>query len=38
MLSTLRELVATAHRSVNAAEWEQVHERLSDAVRQELDG
>ena len=37
MLSTLRELAATAHRLVNAAQWEQVHERLSDAVRQELE-
>jgi TnpA family transposase len=37
MLSTLRELAATAHRLVNAAQWEQVHERLSEAVRQELD-
>jgi len=33
MLSTLRELAATAHRLVNAAQWEQVHERLSEAVR-----
>ena len=37
MLSTLRELSATAHRLVNTAQWEQVHDRLSDAVRQELD-
>jgi hypothetical protein len=37
MLSTLRELAATSHRLVNAAQWEQVHERLSEAVRQELD-
>jgi TnpA family transposase len=37
MLSTLRELAATAHRLVNAAHWQKVHERLSDAVRQELD-
>jgi uncharacterized protein YciI len=37
MLSTLRELAATAHRLVNAAQWEQVHERLSEADRQELD-
>jgi Domain of unknown function (DUF4158) len=37
MLSTLRELAATAHRLVNTAQWERVHERLSDPVRQELD-
>jgi len=37
MLSTLRELAATAHRVVNTAQWEQVHERLNEAVRQELD-
>ncbi len=37
ILSTLRELTATAHRLVNAAQWEQVHERLSDVIRQELD-
>ena len=33
MLSTLRELTATAHRLVNAAQWEQVHERLSEVTR-----
>jgi hypothetical protein len=38
LLSTLRELAATANRLVNAAQWEQVHERLSsEAARQELD-
>ena len=37
MLSTLRELAGTAHRLVNAAQWERVHERLSDLVKQELD-
>jgi len=35
MLSTLRELAATAHRLVNAAQWDQVHDRLSEAVRRE---
>jgi Domain of unknown function (DUF4158) len=37
LLSTLRTLAGAAHRLVNAAQWQQVYERLSDADTRGLD-
>jgi hypothetical protein len=37
LLSTLRTIAGTAHRLVNAAQWQQVHERLSAADKRGLD-